>query len=354
MASVVVGMSEPSTPSPSEAAWSSKEISLEQVSDKISNGSSVYIGSTAATADAALRTMVDDIRLQNIQIIQMIPGGNLPHLSRNLDRFQTVSFFSFYTKGLFFTPQSSTTPDSSHNQQEGLQDYKPISIATIPRLLEEKRLHVDVAIIKVTKPHKGFVSLGMGVECTQDFCRHARIVIAQVNENMPWTEGPSKIPISDITWWIDCPEPLLTTEELWPEFIRQQRHQCHHPQEVLDSIGQHVMKEINDGDTLRFGVSTYMYSIFPFLSQRKDLGLHTDILPKNSFVCTRKASLPIAVKASMWAALSCHRPMVVLNSTTFWIAIPSLNSIPSVIPVIHKCWARLTISLVLSVPSRST
>jgi 4-hydroxybutyrate CoA-transferase len=161
-------------------SWSSKEIQLEEVVDKIPNGSAVYIGSMAATAMATLKAMTDDWKLANIQIIQMIPGGNMPHLSESIDRFRTFSFYSINKTGYFQNGETST---------EGLEEYTPISISGVPRLLEEQKLHVDIAIIKVTKPHKGFVSLGMGVESTKDFIRHARIVIAEVNEHMPWIGG---------------------------------------------------------------------------------------------------------------------------------------------------------------------
>jgi GNAT superfamily N-acetyltransferase len=132
---------------------------------------------------------------------------------------------------------------------------------------------VDVAIIKVTPPHKGFCSLGLGVESTKAFIRHAGIVIAEVNEQMPWTEGPSKIPVSDIDWWIAQDEPLLTIDKLWPEFYEGPQY----PADVMDKIGQNVLKEIPDGATLRFGVTPLARCVVPFLNQRKDLGLHTDL-----------------------------------------------------------------------------
>jgi hypothetical protein len=82
---------------------------------------------------------VDDCRLADIQIIQMIPGGNLPHLSENVDRFRTSSFYSFAKPSGFF---------SAENKKEGLMDYTPVGIHQIPRLLEEGKLQVDVAISK--------------------------------------------------------------------------------------------------------------------------------------------------------------------------------------------------------------
>lgn len=256
---------------PSSVDWASKQITLEDVTDKIPNGSAVYIGSAAATAEATLAALVDDWKVANIQIIQMLPGGNLPHLTETLDRFRTSSFYSF-TKTGYYQP-------ADDENAEGLEDYTPISLSTVSRLLEENRLRADVAIIKTTKPHKGFVSLGMGVEATKDFVRHAKIVIAEVNEHMPWTEGPSKIPIDCIDWWIPLDRPLLTTEELWPAYFKGTRH----PQDVMDQIGKNVLKEIPDGATLRFGLSPIAFSVFPFLHERKNLGLHTDVLTERLF-----------------------------------------------------------------------
>lgn len=243
--------------------WPSKELRLDQVADKITDGSHVYIGSTASTAEAILSAVVSSWK-NDIQVIQAIPGGNLPHLQANIDRFRTFSFFSF-TKTAYYR--------SEDHAREGLADYTPMSISAVPRLLEEGKLHVDVAIIKVTKPHKGFVCLGFGVECTRDFIKHANIVIAEVTSYMPWTEGRTKIPISEIDWWVLHDEPLRTTEQLWPDFDFSPSHR-----DVWDGIGRNVIKEIPDGATLKFGVNPIVFSVCPHLHIRKNLGLHTDVL----------------------------------------------------------------------------
>ena len=265
-------------------SWNAKEIRLDQVSSKVTNGDSIYIGSTAATADATLQAIVEDPMLQNIQIIQMLPGGILPHLRQSVDRFRTVSFYSFAQKSFFKL--------GAESGGEGLQDYKPVSIQTIPHLLETNKLHVDVAIIKVGKPHKGFVSLGMGVEFTLSFLQHAKLVIAEVNEHMVWTDGHSKIPLHSIDWWVSRDEPLLTTFELWPQLTKQPWYE----QEILSKIGENVLREIPDRSTLRFGVSPTANAVLPFLDQRKDLGLHTDVLNDAMFQLHEKGVFTNAYK----------------------------------------------------------
>jgi len=250
-------------------AWDRKEITLDEVPQKIVNGSNVYIGSTAATAEAALDALVKSY-LQDIQILQLIPGGNLPHLMENPDQFRTRSFYSF-SKTTYYKANDGVSTSTT----ESMADYTPMSISAIPRLLKEKILSVDVALIKVSEPHKGFVSLGMGVEFTPHFLQSASIVIAEVTHHMPWTEGPSKIPIEKIDWWVrHDSRPLLTTEQLWPKFIETFNL---YPQDVKDDLGRNMIQHIPDGATVKFGVSPLSFTVLPFLHERKNIGLHTDI-----------------------------------------------------------------------------
>jgi len=174
-------------------------------------------------------------------------------------------------------------------------------------------LTVDVAVIKVTEPHKGFCSLGLGVECTRDFIRHAGVVVAEVTPRMPWTEGgqSSKVRVEEIDWWVMCDEPLKTTEQLWPDYI-EKLVLNRHPPGVVEGMGKNIATEIPDGATLKFGWNpiTYVarvchdlrldpfllglqlitflaitasYSVFPYLRQRKNLGLHTDVMTEGLF-----------------------------------------------------------------------
>jgi acyl-CoA hydrolase len=136
-------MSEAKSQNQMESDWASKEIKLDEIASKIANGSSLYIGSCACTPEATLEALVDDYRLADIQIIQMIPGGNLPHLSENLDRFRTSSFYSFDTKAGFFDAEEGVA-----SQREGLKDVTPVGINQVSRLLEEGKLKVDVALRK--------------------------------------------------------------------------------------------------------------------------------------------------------------------------------------------------------------
>ena len=273
----------PATTTTALPCWEAKEITLEDVPENIPNGSTVYIGSCSSTPEAVLNALVNHWKSTDIQILQMIPGGNLPHMRENIDRFRTSSFFSLSkTMYMGLEPAKHTTKSSSKRMMEGLADYRPMSYASVPRLLKENIVSVDVAVIKVTPPHKGYVSLGCGVEHTLSFIRHARVVVAEVNLHMPWTEGHSKLRVEEIDYWVRHDEPLLTTGQLWPDLLKQ-HDMNQYPQHVMDVMGENLVKLIPDGATLKFGWSPLSYVVLPFLHRRQNLGLHTDVLVEDMF-----------------------------------------------------------------------
>jgi acyl-CoA hydrolase len=227
--------------------WESKQITSEDLPAKIPNGSSIYIGSGASSPEAVLTALANSSHTRDLQIIQMLPGGDLPHLRESIDKFRTCSFFSM-SKTVYKSKEELQTFMSA--AKEGLADYRPMSLSSVPRLLDEGVLSVDVCVIKVTEPHKGYVSLGVGVEHTASFIRHSQLVVAEVNPQMPWTEGHSKVRLEQIDWWIWNDQKLKTTTELWPEFFENLERKKQ-SDDVLDQLGQQVIKLIPDGATLK-------------------------------------------------------------------------------------------------------
>ena len=123
-----------------------------------------------------------------------------------------------------------------------------------------------MALIQVSKPDKnGYVSLGISVDYTKSACEVAKIVIAQVNENMPKTFGDSFLHISDIDYIVEKNEPII---ELPKAKIG----------EVEKEIGRYCASLINDGDTLQLGIGAIPDAVLTFLKDKKDLGIHSEMV----------------------------------------------------------------------------
>ena len=250
-----------------EKQWNDKRLFLEDLSSKIKNGSRIYIGNFAATAQAAIRAIVDDVRLVDIEILQLYPGGELPHIvsKGSSSRIRTSAFFGFC--------------ETASSLNEGSADYIPASAARFPRLLEERGFQIDVAIIKVTPPNSdGYVNLGIGVDVTTDILKHAKMVIAEVTTHMPWTSGShSQIPCDKIDWWVYNDVPLGAAKDLFPTFYKDDMKRV--PDDtVMNALGKQLVKEIPNGATIQFAFNVIAMSVLPFLKQRKDLGIHTDMI----------------------------------------------------------------------------
>lgn len=243
-----------------EDNWQSKEIDLEGAVKKIPDGSHVYIGNAAATAHTIVTAMATGVYpLVDIEFIQFLPGGPLPHLLETAQIFRTNAFFAYCS--------------TAGQVQKGVADYTPISYSGISRLIQERKITVDVAIIKVTPPDEnGFCSLGIGVDITHEMLKNAAVVIAEVTRHMPWTEGDSRVHTRDIDWWVASHQPMMTDEALFPLWCRT------HDEDLLAQVGRQVLTEIPDGATLKLDLTPAASAVLPFLCGRRDIGLHTDLM----------------------------------------------------------------------------
>ncbi|MFT7315606.1 MAG: acyl-CoA hydrolase/RimJ/RimL family protein N-acetyltransferase [Paraglaciecola sp.] len=246
--------------------WLEKFIPLDQAADKVPNGSHVFIGSTAATAIETLTAVVAEGKsLLDINILQFIPGGKLPHMEENLGQFRTTNFFAFGR--------------AAKNIQQGIADYTPISSARMHRLIIEGRIPIDVAIIKTTPPDdEGYLSLGTGVDFSLEAIKMASVVIVEICDHMPWTQGNSLIHANDVSWWTEHNAALLSPEALFPGLEKSML-----PADILEKIATNVLFEVPDGATLKFDLNASTNEIVPYFRARKNLGLHTDLLNDHLF-----------------------------------------------------------------------
>lgn len=159
----------------------------------------------------------------------------------------------------------------SHNTRqavnEGLADYTPIFLSEVSDLFRRKQVSVDVALVQVSPPDKhGFCSLGISLDITRAAAENADLVIAQINTNMPRVHGDTFIHVSELDYLVPYDEELL---EYGPPLPAR---------EVLGKIGHYVAQIVEDGDTIQVGYGTVPNAILPFLSEKKHLGVHTELL----------------------------------------------------------------------------
>ncbi len=149
---------------------------------------------------------------------------------------------------------------------EGVADYSPMNISELPAAMERGIIDMDAALVQVSPPDElGLCSLGVAVDTTKAAVENAKLVIAQVNAEMPMTFGDSLIPIEDIDLIVRKDGPLI--EVTAPEVDA-----------VSLTIGRHVASLIRDGMTLHFDRGPISAASMRYLDSKKNLGVHTDFL----------------------------------------------------------------------------
>jgi acyl-CoA hydrolase/GNAT superfamily N-acetyltransferase len=199
----------------------------------------------------------------------------LEHLGQNLKDVKLYHFFTqgavFYENGLPKTQFQHkcfyVNSDMAEMIKQGHGDYIPIPVARIPTLMKAGGFPVDVALIQVSMPDPyGYVSLGISCDITHAAIQKASFVIAELNPNMPRTSGETSLHIGRIDRAVIVDHPV--SEHGFPDVDAS----------IARPIAGYISRIIKDGSTLQIGLGEIPNAAIKFLSGRKNLGIHSDVI----------------------------------------------------------------------------
>lgn len=221
---------------------------------KIKPGNRVFIGTGCAEPIELVNALTNRAgELADVEIIQLLSKGDAPYASKEL-------IDCFYVNS-FFIGQSIR-----EHIREGLGNYTPMLLSDIPGVFSSGQLPINVVLIQVTPPDtQGKVSLGISVDIVKSATENASLVIAQVNPNMPWTHGDSLLNIYDLDLLVPVDHPIIERENEKTD-------------EVTNTIGEHIASLVEDESTVEFGIGRIPQALVHFLKDKKDLGIHTEML----------------------------------------------------------------------------
>ncbi|MBB1140476.1 acetyl-CoA hydrolase/transferase family protein [Myroides sp. WP-1] len=249
-----------------------KYVTAQEAAKVVQSGDRIYVHAAAATPNVLTKAISDRAsELRNVEFCHIHTEGEAPYADPALaDSFHVNSFF--------------IGKNVRHTLAAGNGSYTPVFLSEVPLLFRKGVLKVDVVLIQVSPPDEhGFCSLGVSVEACVAAMERARVVIAQINPQMPRTFGDSVLHSSKIDLAVDhnCPiyaskETLITDKEA--------------------TIGQYVANLIEDESTLQMGIGSIPNAVLAQLNNHKNLGLHTEMfsdgvidLIKNGVIdCSKK------------------------------------------------------------------
>jgi acyl-CoA hydrolase/GNAT superfamily N-acetyltransferase len=266
-------------------AFAEKIVTAQQAVAGIHNGDHVFVG----TGCAAPRGLV--------QALEAMPK---PPADTELLHFFTIKAFNHDDAGHSTTRFRHRTffigSDMRAAMKQGLVDYVPISVARVPEMIALGRIPVDVALIQVSLPDAfGYVSLGVSVDIIPAALARARLIIAEVNPSMPRSMGDSALHINRIHHLVLVNTPIAELSRTPVQEVNVQR------------IARYIAGIIDDGSTLQIGLGQLAHEALQYLTDRKDLGVHSDVisdailplLENGNLTGSRKTSKPFKIVASL-------------------------------------------------------
>ncbi len=241
---------------------------------RIRRGARIFIASACGEPQLLVKTLLGmSQNFTDVELIHFLDLGLTDYTSE-------VYTEHFRHNALFIGANARAAIKAGH------ADYTPIFLSEVPLLIERGAMPVDVALITVSPPDgNGYVSLGISVDITKTAAQVARYVVAEVNPNMPRTLGDSFLHVSEINAFVESNTPLLEFQQAAPDHIAQ-------------AIGRLIADLIDNESTIQTGVGKIPNSVFPYLMEKKDLGVHTETfteglieLIENGVVTCRKKSL---------------------------------------------------------------
>lgn len=219
----------------------------------VKSGDRVYVQAAAATPTVLTKALTDRAaELRNVEICHLHTEGEALYANPDLSE-------SFHVNSFFIGA------NVRHTLKSGNGSYTPVFLSELPLLFRKKVLHLDVVFIHVSPPDQhGYCSLGTSVEATVAAVENAKIVIAQVNKNMPRTFGDGILHVSEIDYLVEV-DVLIYANDVVPFSMEEEK------------IGTYIASLIEDKSTLQMGIGSIPNAALSKLTNHKNLGLHTEM-----------------------------------------------------------------------------
>jgi len=237
-----------------ETEYQKKTKTAEEALRCVQSGMRVYIQPGCAEPETLVEALMHrGPHVEDVEIVHMMTMGTAPYVAPAMAGH-------FRHNAVFI---GGNVRDAIN---DGRADYTPIYLSEIEELFESGAMPIDVALVQVSPPDAhGFCSFGVGVDTTLTAARVARFVVAQVNDQMPRTNGDSFIHVNDLDAVIVDSRPLC-------EIKRVRITEMH------TAIARNVAGLIDDGSVLQTGIGGIPDAVLPFLMDRKDLAIHSELV----------------------------------------------------------------------------
>lgn len=235
--------------------YKSRVVTAQDAVKAIKSGNRVFLTGNASVPQKVLAALVEYAPiLTDVEIVQVLTVGTADYVSPSMEGHVRVN-------SMFISANIRKAV------QDGRADFTPILLSEFPLLFKQNIMSLDVALIQVSPPDEhGFCSLGVEVGPTKTPAEMAKVIIAEVNEQMPRTLGDSFIHIGRINYVVPVNYNI-------PELPMSEEGNS----QTVEKIAGYIADLIPDGATMQLGIGAIPDAVLKYLYHKRDLGIHTEL-----------------------------------------------------------------------------
>jgi acyl-CoA hydrolase len=232
--------------------WRSRAVSADEVLGHLRSGARAFVHGTSATPTPLLEALARRTDLEGVRLYHLHLDGPVPTADPKFaGKVRHVA--------LFLSGQLRAAV------AEGRADFVPIFLSDVPGLFSSGRVPLDAAILQLSPPDShGLCTLGTSVEAARAAADSAKMILAEINLQMPRTHGNAFVPFEKVKAFTVTDRPLL-------------EHHIEPEGPVEAAIGKLVAGLVEDGSTLQAGIGGIPNAVLRRLTDKRDLGVHTEM-----------------------------------------------------------------------------
>jgi acyl-CoA hydrolase len=148
----------------------------------------------------------------------------------------------------------------------GVLEILPAPYSQLGALLRNRRLPCDIVLLQVSPPNsRGEYSLGLGVEYVAPALDSCRAIIAEVNEQVPWTYTDPLLRREDFDLVVESSRPPIILDPGVPK-------------ETELRIARNAAELVPDGATIECGIGTLPNAVVAALKGKRGLRYHSGLV----------------------------------------------------------------------------
>ena len=239
--------------------YASRIVNPEKAVEIVKSGDRVYLHANSCYPELLVKALCNRYNeLNGVEICHLTSFTNAPYVEPQMEGH-------FRHNALF------TGLNVRKAVNEGRADFTPIFLSEIPLLFESGKFPIDVCFLHLSMPDShGYCSFGVSNECSKVAAENSKIIVAQLNKKMPRVLGDNFIHIDKIHYIVECDIDL-------PEMKMSDPNMPEAEKDIYKKIAENISTLINDGDTLQMGIGAIPDAVLPYLREKNDLGIHTEM-----------------------------------------------------------------------------